>query len=390
MRIAFVYDLVYPYSKGGVEKRIWDLAHLLSARGHEVQVLGTHCWDGDADLEVDGIQYRGVGKPQDIHAKGGRRSVWQAVKFAIAAGRALVGLRLDVVEVQGMAPLACLVALAVCKFKRATPVVIWYEVWRGYWNAYLGRLGYLGRLIEWLVAKVAPVNVAVSRSAVSRLAELGVGQVPLLPIGIDYYGIQKVPRSRLGPDVLYVGRLARHKNLGLLIDSLSVLKSGGVEPTVLIVGEGPEREVLGRHAKAEGLANVRFIGHVETHDGVISLMKSSRVFAFPSLREGFGLAPLEAGACGVPVVLATHADNAATELIDDGVNGIVSSGDSVDYARAIGELLGDQRLRDEMGLEAKKRAETYDWTRMVELTERIYSDSLTGSRVIQAGPSATR
>ena len=389
MRIAFVYDLVYPYSKGGVEKRIWDLAHLLSARGHEVQVLGTHCWDGDFDLEMDGIQYHGVGKPQDIHAKGGRRSIWQAVKFAFSAGRALAGSNHDIVELQGMAPLSCLVSLAVCRFKRTTPIVIWYEVWRQYWNAYLGRLGYLGRLIEWLVVRVAPVNVAVSRLASSRLQEWGVDRVPLVPIGIDYYGIQRVPTDRRGPDVLYVGRLARHKNVGLLIDSVSLLKLQGLEPNVLIVGDGPERKALERQARGLGLDNVRFTGLVESHESVISLMKSARVFAFPSLREGFGLAPLEASACGVPVVSVAHADNAATELIDDGVSGLVSTRDSVDFAEAIRQLLVDQQLRDRMGLEAQRRAETYDWTRIVVLTERIYNEGMTGSRVLRAKPSAT-
>ena len=59
VRIAFVYDLIYPYSKGGVEKRIWDLAHLLSARGHDVDVLGTHSWDGPKELLVDGIRFAG-------------------------------------------------------------------------------------------------------------------------------------------------------------------------------------------------------------------------------------------------------------------------------------------------------------------------------------------
>ena len=47
MKIAFVYDAIYPYVKGGVEKRVWELAVRLSRRGHEVHLFGMKFWDGE-------------------------------------------------------------------------------------------------------------------------------------------------------------------------------------------------------------------------------------------------------------------------------------------------------------------------------------------------------
>ena len=47
MKIAFVYDVIYPYVKGGVEKRVWELATRLSRRGHDVHLFGMKFWDGE-------------------------------------------------------------------------------------------------------------------------------------------------------------------------------------------------------------------------------------------------------------------------------------------------------------------------------------------------------
>jgi len=375
MRVALVYDLVYPYSKGGVEKRISDLARLLSARGHETHIFGTRLWDGEPDRVEDGVSFHGICEPVDTHSRGGRRSVWQAARFAMVAASAIARYDFDVVEVQGMTPITCLAILVRCRFTTMTPVVIWYEVWREYWNEYLGALGYVGRLVEWLVARLAPVSAAVSLLPASRLKEWGVEDVSMLPIGIDYHRIQTVAPDVLRSEVIYVGRLAPHKNLELLIDAVSLLRAEGMTPRVLIVGEGPEREGLERRAKSKDLDNLRFLGRLESDDQVVSLMKSARVFAFPSLREGFGLAPLEAGASGLPVVAVRHPDNATCELIEDGFNGLVTASDPRDFANALKKLLSDGGTRDAMGQRARDAAEAYDWTHVVSAVEDFYLEA---------------
>jgi glycosyltransferase involved in cell wall biosynthesis len=378
MRIGFVYDVVYPYSKGGVEKRIADIARLMAARGHEVHILGTKTWDGGPDQVVDGVSLHGVCEPSDIHTKTGTRSVAQALRFAIAAARRITLYDLDVVELQGMSPLSCLVVLLRCRFSSISPIVIWYEVWRDYWNEYLGLTGYLGRLVEWLVARLAPAQAASSRIAIRRLAQWGLHDVRFLPIGIDYYGIRSTPRAALQRDIIYVGRLARHKNLDLLINAISRLEAQGISPRVAIVGEGPERARLEVKAESMGLDKVEFIGRVESDSEVISLMKSSRIFAFPSLREGYGLAPLEACATGIPVVAVHHPDNAACDLIQDGVTGVITPPEPTAFANALKGLLVDVTNRERMGRAALVAAEALDWSRVAGEAEQFYHEVHSG------------
>jgi glycosyltransferase involved in cell wall biosynthesis len=378
VKIAFVYDLVYPFCKGGVEKRIADLGRLMAARGHEVHLFGTKYWGGMPNRVIDGVMLHGVCEPTDIHTKAGRRSPAQAWRFAIAAAREVGRYDLDVVELQGMSPLTCLAVLVRCRFSKIKPLVVWYEVWRDYWNEYLGLPGYIGRLVEWLVARIAPAQAASSRLAISRLEAWGIHNAPYLPIGIDYQRIQSVPHAALESDILYVGRLAPHKNLELLISAISLLRTEGLEPTVVIVGDGPERRNLERLATARALDSVHFLGALESDSEVISLMKSSHVFAFPSLREGFGLAPLEASASGIPVVAVRHDNNATCELIQDGLTGVITPPEPRAFANALKSLLEDQATRGEMGRNASDAAEAFDWGRVVDRTEAVYHQVASG------------
>ena len=102
-----------------------------------------------------------------------------------------------------------------------------------------------------------------------------------------------------------------------------------------IVGEGPERSRLETLSINLGLAkNVIF------HDyfpgaAIYGVMKSAKVFALPSEREGFGIVALEANACGVPVVTADHPDNATRHLIVAGENGFLTTVDAASLAESL-------------------------------------------------------
>ena len=75
MKIAFVYDCIYPFVKGGVEKRIYELACCLRDKGHEVHLFGMNYWDGPSVVEREGLFYHGVCRPMGLYVEG-RRSVF--------------------------------------------------------------------------------------------------------------------------------------------------------------------------------------------------------------------------------------------------------------------------------------------------------------------------
>jgi hypothetical protein len=81
MRIAFVYDALFPYVKGGAERRYHELARRLAAE-HDVHHVSWQWWDGPATTTADGVTLHGVGRPPVLYGSDGKRTVREAVAFA--------------------------------------------------------------------------------------------------------------------------------------------------------------------------------------------------------------------------------------------------------------------------------------------------------------------
>lgn len=105
------------------------------------------------------------------------------------------------------------------------------------------------------------------------------------------------------PVIGWVGRMVRVKGLATLLDALAVMGSSPIRPRLLLVGDGPERAALERHAERLGIHSlIEFTGHVDDPSPCFQRMD---VFAFPSLHEGVPIALLEAMAHCVPAVAAS-------------------------------------------------------------------------------------
>ena len=111
----------------------------------------------------------------------------------------------------------------------------------------------------------------------------------------------------------------------MLLDSIALLHASGLFVTCRVIGDGPLREAL--HAQAQRLgieAVIDFRHDVWEQKDVYALMKAARVAVFPTTtREGFGIAVLEAIACGLPVVTTSAPDNLAQYLVAQSSSGIV-------------------------------------------------------------------
>ncbi len=137
---------------------------------------------------------------------------------------------------------------------------------------------------------------------------------------------------------------------------------------MLIVGDGPEMDNLKLLARELDLSqNISFLGFVEDYNQALALMKSSRIFISPSTREGFGMAALEANACGIPVVTVNHDMNAVMDLIGKDT-GLICQPEEGAFSLAILSLLG-QSINKERCIEA---AREYDWDAVCNRAERVY------------------
>ena len=369
MKIAYVYDVVYPYVKGGAQKRVWEISVRLAQRGHQVTIFGMKYWEGNDVVYKEGVRLWGVCPPQELFVHG-RRSVREAVYFAWRVLPPLMKERFDIVDVGNFPYFPCFSAKFHSVTRRSHLVITWHEVWGDYWVDYLGRKGIFGRVIERLIARMPHKAITVSTSTKTALEKLGHKQVGVVPDGVDLQLTEGVPPSPENSDIIFVGRLIKEKNVALLIRALGLLGGRGVKIKCLIIGDGPEKEPLQRLAQGLDLeGRLQFKGRMENDVDVISLMKSSRVFVLPSLREGFGRVALEANACGLPVITVRHPQNAASDLIEEGKNGLTCEISEQDMAEKILAVLSGGNHWEK---NCRQFASKYDWDMIVNLIEEAY------------------
>jgi len=339
-----------------------------------------HWWpEPDGEIVRDGVVLDAIAPRVPMYTAGGRRSIWQMVLFGLCAIRLLWAPDFDVLDVDQFPFLHFFAARLVCSLRRRPMTATWYEVWdAAYWRTYIGWLGPIGVFLQKAAARQADLIFADSALTATRLTNwLGVDprRVLILPPA----GVETIPSREALPktvDCIFVGRLLPHKNVEVLIRAVATLPA----VTLLVVGSGPERGRLQALVEDLGLSDrVRFDAP-SSHEAVIERLRASRLLTFPSTREGFGIAVLEANACGVPALVVKHPDNAALEMVKDGDNGIVCDLDAAAIAWAIDTFLRDPSLQARMGKAAHRVASAYSWetyvSRMIGSLQTIVPSNL--------------
>jgi glycosyltransferase involved in cell wall biosynthesis len=179
-----------------------------------------------------------------------------------------------------------------------------------------------------------------------------------------------------GRFVLYAGNIKPHKNLERLVNAFGVLKRRPAfsDVKLLIIGDEVNRFApLRRTMEAAGVRqDVRFFGFVPDHT-LGALYRLAAVFAFPSLYEGFGLPPLEAMACGTPVV--TSRLSSLPEVVGDAAV-LVDPYSVDDIARGLQRALDDEALRADLIARGRKRAQQFSWERSAKAIHEAYMKAL--------------
>jgi len=383
MKIAYIYDGVYPWVKGGVEKRVYEISKGLAERGHEVHWFGVKWWPDDNEvINHDGITLHGVCKPMELYING-RRSIKEAIYFASTLLPKLIRDRFDIVDCQQFPYLPCFPAKVYSLFMNSPLIITWHEVWDDYWYEYLGRKCFLGWVVERMIAKLPNIIIAVSEGVKNDLNAIGVSAtiIKVVPNGVDFYKIKSVKPSEEEFDVIYIGRLLPHKNVDVLLKAVAILKKEFPNVKCGIIGDGPEANRLrGLSNELDLDDNVKFFGFLQNDEDVYSYMKSSKLFVLPSTREGFSVVTLEANACGLPVITVRHRHNAAVELVRDGYNGFIVNLSPEEIAKVVAYLLQDEDELRKLGRNAIEFVKRYDWGGIVKKLEDVYSEVLYGSK----------
>jgi glycosyltransferase involved in cell wall biosynthesis len=382
LRIGFVYDGLYPYTRGGAERRYHELAVRLAER-YEVHRFSWR-YRPDQEAGQPGLVHHPVGPAEAFYGSDGRRTIREAASFAGRLVPSLLRHRVDVLDCSAT-PYVPLYGCALAARLTGTPLIVtWHEWWGDYWAAYLADRPLAGQLGQWCEAGcrgLGDIRVAVSDLTARALAGSGPSGADGRPVRVVGNGapIEAVAAASPGAerfDVAFVGRLIRDKQVDLLLEALAIVARARPAVRCAIIGEGPEREQLEALAGSLGLANVvRFLGGLD-EAGCFGVLKASRTLALLSAREGYGIAVVEAQAAGAVPIVARGPLTAAPELVRDGVDGIVCDPTPDAAAAAIERVLAEPDVAARLSLAAREAAVGRDWDRAALAMEDIYLEAI--------------
>ena len=174
------------------------------------------------------------------------------------------------------------------------------------------------------------------------------------------------------PFIITAGRLLRPKRHKMLIEVFEGLARDFPQWSLVILGEGEERENLQKLISEKGLVGrVLLPGFT---DSIGDWLEAAEIFAFPSLYEGFPLALCEAMTCGLPSVVSNYPAGPEA-IVRNGENGIIVPLHSSDsFREALSQLMGDDDLRMRMGSEALKITHSFRPNRVLRMWDQLLED----------------
>ncbi len=329
MRVCLIYDCLFPHTVGGAERWYRNLAERLAADGHEVTYLTLRQWDRGERPQIDGVRVVAVGPRMALYTADGRRRILPPLVFGLGVLWHLLrnGRRYDVVHCASFPYFSLLAAAVARPLGRYGLVVDWHEVWsRAYWREYLGGVGgAVGYAVQLLCARLPQRAFCFSRLHARRLREEGLRGEPTVLEG-EYAGSLETPTARPAePVVVFAGRLIPEKQAPLAVAAFALAAQRVQGLRGEFYGDGPEREALQRAIDEHGVQEIASApGFVEAATLDAALTRAECMLS-TSRREGYGIVVVEASSHATPSVGVAGEDNAAVELVEEGVNGFVAA-----------------------------------------------------------------
>ena len=348
MKISILLESFQPEYWGGRETRWKNLIEIFS-ESNELVIYGDFS-RFSPDIAFPGVQAKfiNLGPLPPMYGSKGNRSLKHAVMYTCKAYKILFS-KSDIL-LTDQTPLISIPILRFFSFLSRTQLSItWHEVWNVQtWFRYSRFMGIFGVLLQemaLLFSKnivVPSVEVAddLQKRPFSRKSTIIANGVKS---GLQLRKVNLIQQKNPSINLLYVGRLIKHKNCDFLVDVMEKANSNGKNWKLRIIGIGPMETKLRELVRDKNLDEcIIFKSNVPE----IELMEQyliSDVFVFPSQREGYGISVAEAISHQLPVIVYDCPENAATSLVQTKITGLkVKELEVSVWIAAIEELLLNQ------------------------------------------------
>lgn len=334
---------------GSVHTRRWTTG--LQARGHEICLVTERPWP-DAPVPITLLPKLGRGR-------------WNLGVLAGQVRARAAGWRADVVHAHYASHYGFLAALA-----RVRPLVI--SVWGADVEVFPTRWAPNRWILAWTLARADRIT-ATSRYLAAVTARYSAGRrIDVVPWGVDQSWLESPGKGPPeGPLTVIANKhLEPVYGLDLLLEAMA-----GLAPPwrLVLLGRGSAEDALRERARRLGIADrVEWPGAVDPAT-VRRYLDAAHMAAFPSRRESFSVATLEAAARGLPVVASRV--GGLPEVVEDGVTGLLIEPENTEGLRqALADLAADPARRRQMGAAGRRMvAERFRWTATLEAMESVYA-----------------
>ena len=361
MRLLFLTwrDSTHP-DGGGSEVFVEEVARELVRRGHEVTIRCARHPGSAVSDDLDGVR---------IVRRGGRLTVYvRGLAWLATHGR-----RYDaVVDVINGLPFGSPLV------RRHGVVALVHHTHERQWKIiYPGIRGHIGWAIEHRLTprlyRGVP-HLTVSNASRADLARIGVPEqlITVVRNGVEATPVEVPPST--SPRIAVLGRLVPHKQVEHAFDVVERLAPAFPQLRLDVIGDGWWRERLEAELDRRGLAGrVTLHGHVseEVRD---QLLAQASLMLLPSVKEGWGLAVMEAAVQATPTVAYLGAGGVRESVVDGETGLLVEDRDQM--TEAVRTLLHDDALRDRLGANARRRAREFTWPRAADVVEDVLTRSL--------------
>lgn len=379
MRISYVTE-TWPPEINGVSLTVERSVRYLRSRGHAVELIRPR-QRGEAAVDT-ADEWRTAGLPIPLYP-----DLRLGLATAATLRRRFAAGRPDLVHVATPGPLgrAAMVAASRLRLPLTADFRTNFHCYsRYYW------LGWLEPLVCRYLRNLhnrADCNFVPLRALGRELALQGFVRTAVVGRGVDTELFSPARRSAelraaWGVDdgqlaMLYVGRLAREKNVALALHAFNMVRYLRPRTRMVVVGDGPLRRRLEREFPA-----AQFLGSRRGEE-LAACYASADIFVFPSETETFGNVTLEALASGLPVVGFEHA--AVGEYVRDGYNGAVAPpGDESAFIRTLCRTVAREDLLAPMREQARRTAQDARWDLVLARLEQLLERTLSQHRTEQA------
>lgn len=359
MRLIYFIPLLS--TVGGQERTLTDKANSLASKGHEVMFV-TYEHEGALAYELDpGVRHVDVCCHYfSLYAYSFWRRPWEMMmlkrRFRKVMKDVLVDFRPDVIVIA--IPNTENFICDVLSVADGISVVVESHLAQGY---QVIKRGLTEKLMYYVWNPVKAIRrssllIALTNGDAACWKKLQVGNVRVIPNPVTLYNDHICSKEKEQGRIICVGRFTPQKRFDRLIEAFSLIADKYPTWHVDIYGDGEDKEKLQKQISEKNLTH-RIILNPPTKD-IYSEYLKSQFFVLSSDFEGFGLVIVEAMACGLPVI-ATDCPYGPSEIIEDGVTGVLSKMEVTDLATKMEWMIIHEKERQSMGQKAHQVVAKY-------------------------------